>query len=624
MRKYGSLMLVVAFCILLFTPVMAVDDSGPREILPVSKIETGMSGVGKTVISGTEVEEFKVEVLGVLKKQGVNRNLILIEVSGDVIEKTGGIAAGMSGSPIYINGKLIGAIGYGWQLTEHKVGMVTPIKDMLDLWQLDEIKEGTTAELSEPVEVNGKSVEQVSFVENKSSVDKDNSLTAYPAKTPLLVSGLDKQAVDYLSEELSAYDLKPVQSTAAADMPEGKEDKLVPGSAIAVQLARGDVDISAVGTLTYKEGDQVLGFGHQFMGLGDSNYFLSSAYIHHMIKSMKMPFKLGSPLNSKGIITQDRSAGVGGRIGQSPKVVPLEVNVTDRDLNKEQKINAQIIRNEKLLQSLASSVIYQAINSTIDRRGGGTAEVEMEIMANNLEEKIIKRKNIFYSRRNVASVALRDFSQALILLTQNPFQKINLIDINLDVDIKEKPQVALIKEVNVLTDKLKPGREVELEVTFQPYREETMVKNYSFTLPEDVESGIANMELVGGLEANFTAEQQQEAEPKEEKYGYGKNETFRNLEEVITAFKEQKINSDLVVRIYPSYNNHKAVPVNQNQEPDAKPQSEKEADSKEVDPETMGMLTEETFKTDYILEGRVNTEIEIESKSKENNDNTKE
>lgn len=603
---------------------MAVDDSGPREILPVSKIETGMSGVGKTVISGTEVEEFKVEVLGVLKKQGVNRNLILIEVSGDVIEKTGGIAAGMSGSPIYINGKLIGAIGYGWQLTEHKVGMVTPIKDMLDLWQLDEIKEGTTAELSEPVEVNGKSVEQVSFVENKSSVDKDNSLTAYPAKTPLLVSGLDKQAVDYLSEELSAYDLKPVQSTAAADMPEGKEDKLVPGSAIAVQLARGDVDISAVGTLTYKEGDQVLGFGHQFMGLGDSNYFLSSAYIHHMIKSMKMPFKLGSPLNSKGIITQDRSAGVGGRIGQSPKVVPLEVNVTDRDLNKEQKINAQIIRNEKLLQSLASSVIYQAINSTIDRRGGGTAEVEMEIMANNLEEKIIKRKNIFYSRRNVASVALRDFSQALILLTQNPFQKINLIDINLDVDIKEKPQVALIKEVNVLTDKLKPGREVELEVTFQPYREETMVKNYSFTLPEDVESGIANMELVGGLEANFTAEQQQEAEPKEEKYGYGKNETFRNLEEVITAFKEQKINSDLVVRIYPSYNNHKAVPVNQNQEPDAKPQSEKEADSKEVDPETMGMLTEETFKTDYILEGRVNTEIEIESKSKENNDNTKE
>lgn len=602
---------------------MAVDDSGPREILPVNKIETGMSGVGKTVISGTEVEEFNVEVLGVLKKQGVNRDLILIEVSGDVIDKTGGIAAGMSGSPIYIDGKLIGAIGYGWQLTEHKVGMVTPIEDMLDLWQLDEIEEGTTAGLSEPIKINGKSVEQVSFVEDKSSVKQDNSLTAYPVKTPLLVSGLDKEAVDYLSEELSAYDLKPVQSTAAADMSKGKEDKLVPGSAIAVQLARGDVDISAVGTLTYREGDRVLGFGHQFMGLGDSNYFLSSAYIHHMIKSMKMPFKLGSPLNSKGIITQDRSAGVGGRIGQSPKVVPLEVDVTDRDLNKEQKINAQIIRNEELFQSLASSVIYQAINSTIDRRGGGTAEVEMEIMANNLEEKIIERKNIFYSRRDVASVALRDFSQALMLITQNPFQKINLIDINLDVDIKEKPQVALIRELNVLTDKLEPGKEVELEVTFQPYREEVLVKNYSFTLPEDIESGIASMELVGGLEANFTAEQQQEAKPEEKKYGYGKNETFRNLEEVITAFKEQKINSDLVVRIYPSYNNHKAVPVNQNND-ENRAENKNETGSEGADLEAMGMLAEETFKTDYILEGRVNTEIEVESNSKENNDDTKE
>lgn len=614
------MMLVILFCVLLVTPVMASDNAAPQEILPVNKIEKGMTGIGKTVISGTEVEEFKAKVLGVLKKQGVNRDLILIKVSGDLIEKTGGIAAGMSGSPIYINGKLIGAIGYGWQLTEHKIGMVTPIKDMMNIWQLDEIKEGTTAQLPEPVKINGKSVKKVCFSADKFSSNQSNSLTAYPVKTPLLVSGLDKPALDYLSKELSDYDLKPVQGTTSAKISNKENDKLVPGSAIAVQLVRGDIDISAIGTLTYREGNKILGFGHRFMGLGDSNYFLSSAYIHHMIKSMKMPFKLGSPSNLKGIISQDRSAGVGGTIGKSPKIVPLEVTVKDKDLNREQKINAQIIRNEELLQSLTGSVIYQAINSTIDRRGGGTAEVEMEIMANNLEENVIKRQNIFYSRRDVGAVALRDFSQALRLLTQNPFQKINLIDVKLNVDIKERPQVALIREVNVLTDKLRPGKEVKLEVTFQPYRKETIVKNYTFTLPKDIESGVAHMELVGGLEANFTAEQQQ-VRSEEKEYGYGKNETFKNLEEVITAFKEQKINSDLVVRVFPSYNSPEAVPVNKDstekKTEDTKDESTPKAQARGVDSEATGTLTEETFKTDYILEGRVNTEIDIKPKVKE-------
>ncbi|SDC09932.1 SpoIVB peptidase S55 [Candidatus Frackibacter sp. WG12] len=591
-------------CLLIITsimvngPILAKEQANQRQIMPIEEVQKGMAGIGKTVVSGTEVEEFKVKVLGVLKNKGIKRGLILVRVSGDLIEETGGIAAGMSGSPVYINNKLIGAIGYGWQMTDHKVGLVTPIQDMLDIWKLDQISKKEIAYLSDPSK-------PIKVADNK---------VAYPVQAPLLVNGLDGQALNYLTDELASYNLKPIKTGGVMRSKEKTSNKLVPGSAIAVQLVRGDIDVSAIGTLTYKEGNRILGFGHRFMAAGDSNYFLSSAYIHQMIKNLEMPFKLGTPSDLKGIITQDRSAGIGGKVGTFPKVVPLKVTVNDKDLNRTREITVQLIRNEDLIGSLAGSVVYQAINQTIDRRGGGTAQVKMEIMVNNLEENIIQRKNIFYSKQDVASVALNDFLHGLTLISQNPFQKLNLVNINLDISVKEEPQVALIEEVNFLQKKVKPGEKVDFEVKLRPYRAEPIIKKYSFKMPEDIESGVANITLIGGREANFTA--QQEVEPQATEYGYGKNENFKNLEEVIDSFKEQKINSDLVIKIMPNYKGE-AIPVNgEGVPPKSQQDSRNHANAQkkgnqeqEVNPEY-----EESFATDYILEGSIDTEIEIKAK----------
>ncbi|MCK8824568.1 SpoIVB peptidase S55 [Fuchsiella alkaliacetigena] len=608
-----------------------------QDILPLAELEKGMTGYGKTTVSGTEIEEFDVEILGVLEEQSSNQDLILIEVSGELIEETGGIAAGMSGSPIYVEGKLIGAIGYGWQLTDHKLGLVTPIESMLDIWELDIDVDNKVAQLVEAVELDDRTVEQVKFIDShekkeESSATDEESLLAYPVQTPLLVSGLEKPALKHLDNQLEDYDLKPIQTGSASSQGE-EEAELAPGSAVALQLVKGDIDIAAIGTLTYLEDEQFLGFGHPFMSKGSSNYFFSSAYIHHVVDSLDMPFKLGAPMDLKGIATQDRRAGVSGLLGEYPRVVPVEVLVKDKDMNRDQQIDTQLIRDEDLLSALAGTVVYQSIYNTMDRAGGGTAKVKMEIMGNNLEEGIIKRENMFYNRHDVASVALDDFLEALMLITYNPFKKVDLVSIELDIEVEEEPQVALIDEVKVLEDEIKPGDEIEIEVTFMPYRRETITKNYTLELPEDIEPGVVSMELIGGQEANY-AQYGQEGEPHQEtEYGEGRSDTFKSLEEVLTAFEKQKINNDLVIRIMPDYIPESGSPaaveeeqaaeeVEPNNYNDDIPDDDLPAEAEEGphgvhEGFTIDDLIEETFRTEYILEGRVHTKLNI--KAGENN-----
>ena len=225
-------------------------------IMGLEEVKPGMHGVAKTVISGTKIEEFGVEVLGIMKDKGPSGDLILVRTYGDLIEKTGGIAQGMSGSPVYINGKLIGAIGYGWSLTDHKTGMVTPIGDMLKL-------------LDSPLAVPPSS----------------EATNLQPLATPLMVSGFGERALSMLGEQLKPYSLVPY---AAGEPSQGVTyPSLEPGSAVGVQLVQGDVSVGALGTVTYVDDKKVLAFGHPFLKKGNVGYYMSNAYIFTSMKGWR-------------------------------------------------------------------------------------------------------------------------------------------------------------------------------------------------------------------------------------------------------------------------------------------------------------------------------------------------
>ncbi len=562
------------------------------EIMPLSEVEPGMKGIGKTVLRGHKIEEFNVEVISILEEKSPNQDLILIKTGGDVIEKTGGIASGMSGSPVYINNKLVGAVGYGWELADHRIGMVTPIESMLDLFDIAEQQEKSQViDLKTPIKIGAKNYDKMYFSTDKDINVADNVLVAHPVSTPLMVSGLSGRAKDRLIESLDDYDIVPVASGGISD--KKTNIKLEAGSAVAVQLVRGDINVSAIGTLTYRDKDQILAFGHPFLEQGNSNYLLSSAYIHQMITSIKMPFKLGAPSQLKGIINQDRSAGLAGQVGKFPNVLPLEINVVDLDLNSSQTYNVQIVQNENLMQSLVVSAILQAVDSTMDRSGGGTAKVNIEIMANKLPADIIKIDNLYYNPNDIAAASLSDFINGLGLVLYNPFTKIDLADIKFNIEIKEEARIAAIEELKLSKTKAKPGEELEAIVTLRPYRNKLITKRIPFTIPEDLEEGQLEVQVLSGAEFNLN----QMAPPEEEINSQANS--IKSLQELIEVYQSRKKNSELVLELGSTYT--------------SSPKIEDVSDKKEIEGSFKASddLYYETINTDYVLEGSLREKIEI-------------
>ena len=595
MRKFGSKVLLIGLFILLLSNVVVAK----TEIMPLEEIKPGMQGVGKTVLRGTKIEEFAVEIVSILENQNMDQDLILVKTSGDVIERTGGIASGMSGSPVYVKGKLIGAIGYGWQMANHKIGMVTPIEEMLNIFDLEKQQDEKNIMLDTPIEISGKSYTQIKFTAANKEIKQPHTLQAEPVNTPLLVNGLTGRAKDRLAKKLSDFDVKPVKSGGLAN--DVKDVPLQPGSAVAVQLVRGDINVSAIGTLTYRDGNKLLGFGHPFLSQGNTNYLLSSAYIHQMITSIKMPFKIGSPAGLKGIVTQDRAAGIAGEIGKFPNVVPVEIKVVDKNLGRNKEYNLQIIHDEELLPQLSSVALLQAIDTTIDRKGAGTAQVDLEIMSSDLPNNVLKRENLYHSSNDIAANSLSDFIQAVSLLTNNPFKEVNFADIKIKIEVSRKPRLALLEEVNLNKKKVEPGEKIEAEIKFRPYRKKLITKNVTVEIPKEVQKGPLEFYVLSGQNANL--EQITSAQNGDANF---QTNNIKSLKELIKIYKDQKQNNELVVQLKEVFSPQTKAQT--------KAKEEEKSASQPKNPEDYNNnLSEQVLKTDYVLQGAVRKQIEVKT-----------
>ena len=354
MNKKIKRILICILIILFFTntPVFAAEN-----IMPLDEVEAGMTGYGKTVFSGTEIEKFEIEIVDVLDDRSLNEDLILIKLKGDKVEEYGGIAAGMSGSPIYLEDRLIGAIGYGWNKSDHRFSLVTPIERMLKLLENKEIKESSGSLSDLEIDLEG-------FSPGEKIIR---------TSSPLMVSGMNGRALKRLGNSLEELNLDVVPSPGIEEADKSRRDP-EPGDAIAIQLVRGDISVASIGTLTYVNRGQFLAFGHPFTNRGEVNYLLSRANINAVIPSSEQPFKLGSPYNRLlGSVTQDRGAGIAGRINSYPRITPLYISISENgELQKE--VSLQIINDEYLFSSLSSSAALQAVDSALDRIGPGSAE----------------------------------------------------------------------------------------------------------------------------------------------------------------------------------------------------------------------------------------------------------
>lgn len=485
--------------------------------MPVEEIKAGMNGVGRTVVEGTKIEEFGVEVLGILKNKGPVGDLILVRTSGPVIERTGGIAQGMSGSPVYIDGRLIGAVAYGWSLTDHRIGMVTPIEDMLKLWELPD------------------------------TLNKPTSPEIKPLATPLMVSGLGKPALEILKKNLQPYNLQPY---ASGEAPEGVVfAPLEPGSALGVQLARGDVNVGAIGTVTYVEGGKVLAFGHPFLKKGNIGYFMTNAYMFTTVKGLENSFKVGAVGEAVGIINQDRGAAIAGEQGLYPVIVPLNIKVTDAATGRSQEAAVQVVKDEQIGPVLSAVMVFNVIDKTMDRTGSGTAKVSFSISSNDLPGGAMKRENMFYSPASIGEAAVGEFFEAINMLAANQYQQVGIMDVKVDIKVEEERRTATILEAKAKQDSVRPGDKVEIEVKLKPFRGEAFTQNVVFDVPKQQAAGPLMLEVRGGGFIPLTQLLKKQGGELDLAGFVDKKNKNKSLADEVRSFLERDCNNDLVVEV---------------------------------------------------------------------------
>ena len=519
--KQPKKLLAIAVCYLCLSFVPAAQAAVP--IMPLSEVPVGAHGVARTVIAGTRIEEFGVEILAIMKNKGPVGDLILVRTYGDVIDRAGGVAQGMSGSPVFIGGRLIGAIGYGWSLTDQRTAMVTPIEDMLKLLE------------PPPVKTAKQETDKQPAVESR----EEKPLLA----TPLMAAGFGQTALNFLQKELKQLKLTPV---AAGDPPsEIAYGELEPGSAVGVQLVRGDVSLGALGTVTYVDGDKVLAFGHPFLKRGQTGFLLTNAYIFTTIRGLESSFKLGATGEAIGTVNQDRGAGIGGEMNRFPGIVPMRMKISAAELASERDMAVQIVQDEEIMPILATAALLNAIDKAIDRSGSGTARIRFEVAGRSMPGETYKRDNMFYSPENVSEAALAEFYEFLAFLAANPHNPVTVMDIQAEVEVSPERRTARILSAKPLQTSSKPGEAVDIEVKLKPFRGEPITRTVSYLVPKEQKAGILNLTVRGGGFFSLSALLKKlgaEAEnPKPTR------KPPKSFEQMMADFNKRDRNNDIVV-----------------------------------------------------------------------------
>ena len=511
--------------------------------MPVADVRPGMRGVARTVIAGTKVESFDVQILDIVPGAGPAGDLILIRASGPLIARTGGIAAGMSGSPVYVNGRLVGAIGYGWAFADHSLGLVTPIETMLRALP------STRSErrpLGHPVQAGGRRIEGVTIVSTLAGARAAEAAAPgvavmMPLARPLLMSAMGSRAVELLSAELGPLGVTPMQGagTSTSIRPD-----IVPGSAIGVQLVRGDLNIVSIGTMTYRDGDVILAFGHPFLNRGNTRYLLTAATIHGVIPSESFPFKIGSAGAPVGTVTEDRRSAIAGRLGVLPLMVGVRTKVTDADRGRLVTMTTQVLRDTQLGPVLTLVSALEAIDRALDRVGEGTARVRITMRAQGLDGSLV-RENVFYHARDIGAAAMLELPEALRLLFANEFVRTGPVDVAIDVEVGQRRQTAAVTESALERPRVRQGETISVRVALRPFQGPAETRVVELAVPDGYPVGQATVLIRAGGRA--MPEQGLPAlliqEPVETTAG--------SAAEQLTAFADRERNTDLIVELIP-------------------------------------------------------------------------
>ena len=505
MHKKRIFLTLFLFNLSLFAQNLPPSPPDNPQVIPMSEITEGMEGVGYTVIHGTNVEPFKVKVISVLRKMWHGSDAILIELEGLNLEHSGTVA-GMSGSPIYFDGKIAGALAFGWNYAKDPIAGVTPIEEMYKLY-------------------------------NDTNASKVASISKNSLQTPLMFSGFNGDSFLEYSDKFKEMGFYPMQAGGSiSDI--NQSGKFLFGDSVAIVLIDGDFSIAGVGTVSHTDDEKFLLFGHSMWSKGRLRAPVSRAYINHIVASTASSFKIGAAYsNYLGYTVYDGTFGVSGVYGEVPEntMIPVNLQVEDQSfLYKD--FNFRVLNDPTYFSYLLSMAIYTAVTSSAGSDEDGVFSVSYEIETDYFEEPYkVTDRILSYSSKDAFKTAIEQLIAPVDFFIYNNFNRVGIKSIKLSIK-RSNLEYAFLNDITLLEPKAKAGETIHLRVGITPYGKEKTYINIPVKLPVNLTTDVYSI--------------------------YAANEYIYNYAERLFMPNKYKIRSlDDVMRIYGKSYDDKALKV---------------------------------------------------------------
>ncbi len=476
--------------------LIAAAASAQPAYFPLKDIQPGMHGVGKTVFSGTRIEDFQVQILGVLENIGPKESLILARLSGGPLAETG-VMQGMSGSPVYIDGKLVGAVAMAFPFAKEPIAGIRPIEDMLRVSNVS----------SEPMR-------QVSL-----SLDSKDLTAMLPRRgeamaadmrmvdiaTPVSFGGFTQAAIERFAPQLHALGLEPRQGVSAGGrVPArmGDPAALEPGAMISVELMTGDLSIGADGTVTCIDHGKVYAFGHRFLSVGPTELPFARSQVLTLLPNLASSFKISSPKEWMGTISQDRDTAIAGELGVRAHMAPISISLF-RGGHKIEGYEMQMVNDRFLAPFLMQIAVFSAIDSTQRTLGAATYGVrgEVEFQGN---APPLKLNNMYAGDANTAMQVSLSSAIPLAYVLQSGFSSLEVKKVEMEIECFDEKKQLQIDQVVAAPEEVRPGETVRLTTVLVGDNGMEVTRTVDYQVPVGAPEGPLCFTVVDGNLANLT------------------------------------------------------------------------------------------------------------------------
>ncbi|MBA4122501.1 MAG: hypothetical protein H0X72_08570 [Acidobacteria bacterium] len=557
-KFFASLLIISAFCLTIFGQTQAKSDSKTVNVkmpavqfFPLSELKEGMRGTARTVFRGSAPEEFQVEILGIVPGAvGPKQDMIVGRISGGSADRTS-VFAGMSGSPVYINGKLVGAISYSFPFSKEPICGITPIAQMLDIFEQKQnlkikAKEPRAFSFAELASTDWKPNFPIGTVAVSNSILANTSANSplnqvagqsfQPIATPISFSGFSQETLNRFAPQLVSVGLFPVSAVGGAarisPLKVADEATLQGGASVSMQLTRGDYSLAASGTVTMRDADKIYAFGHPFLSLGTSDLPMSESSVVTVIPSVANSFKLAVPSAMVGTMTQDRATGVFGKLGQSPKMIPVKINL-ETSRNGQETLSFEVVKDEFLTPLLLNMTVYNSIVANERGLGDSMIELKGEIKLKNQQTVKLERR---FTGMQASQIAASSVAVPVNALLDSRFDNVEITEINLNLSSSDGSKTAILERIALDRTEVKAGETFEVQAFVRTDTGKVFSQKIPVQIPSDTPSGKLLVTVADGGSLQYASASRQFV-PKD-------------LKELVKTINEIRKNDRLYVQTY--------------------------------------------------------------------------